>query len=89
MLQTSHMRTTRTLASQCSQLINKKKFHQTEAIHYHRLFNDSVPPPDFDNPDIIILHPLTPLQEFWQQMAQYHKAEMFKLEFEINELCAA
>jgi hypothetical protein len=75
----------RTIAAQCGQLIREKKYHKEQALYYHKMFNASVPKEDL-SADIIILHELTPLQEFWQQMAQHHITALHLVENQINAL---
>jgi hypothetical protein len=71
------------LLQTCRQLLKSKDFHKKEAAYYSQLFNDSVPPLDFDNYKVI---EYTTLQQYWQLQAEYHKAEHCRIDAEIIKL---
>lgn len=70
------------LAAKCSRLINAKRYHTTEHLYYLQLFNDSLPDlPDFNKPLVY-----TPLQQYWQLQAEFHRVALFNIDYEIQEL---
>lgn len=65
------------LAKHCSQLVKSKKFHQSELLHFTRLFNSQG--------DEFSLA-LTSEQKYYQLQAEHHRAELARVEMAIEKL---
>lgn len=70
-----------------SKLINEKKYHTERRGYYSKLFNDSCPDIEGVSEENGICWVVSPIQNFYQMMCEFHASCEAKIDAAIIQFC--